>query len=295
MILNNQIYHYYLFHSFTQCISPANNYSVSASWFFSLSWCFLGFWFILSTEGSRFICFWGYLYWNLNQLQVPSVLLLTSPVKQTYLLRLLVRNCRLFKYLFLTHIQCKVRSDGYPFCKPKLVKILIFWKAVLDQCLWCISGLRYFKLTLPAALFSSHLLSVHYRAALSLTIKGTNIFPNDVYLYDGYFFWAAVHSACRCDRHCGAALPWSCYVTWKFPTSVALDFTGQPRLIPSDDLPECWRKLAVWKASTKKADLLILDIITKAQDVLQDQQYPRKYWMFSSHIFFRYYYISWHA
>lgn len=98
-----------------------------------------------------------------------------------------------------------------------------------------------------------------------------------------------------CDRHCGAALPWSCYVTWKFPTSVALDFTGQPRLIPSDDLPECWRKLAVWKASTKKADLLILDIITKAQDVLQDQQYPRKYWMFSSHIFFRYYYISWHA
>lgn len=89
-----------------------------------------------------------------------------------------------------------------------------------------------------------------------------------------------------CDSHCSAALSWSSYVTWKFPTSVALDFTGQLRLILSDDLPECWRKLAVGKASTKKADLLMLDIITTSQEVLQDHQYPLKYWMFSSHVLF---------
>lgn len=123
-----------------------------------------------------------------------------------------------------------------------------------------------------------------HRISLMLNYQGIQNFSKlCLFLWWLFLLRSNWFSLDGCDSRCGAALSWSCYVTWKFPTSMVLDFPGQLRLILSGDLPECWRKLAVWKASTKKADLL--DKITKAQDVLQEQQYPLKYCMFSSHVF----------
>lgn len=84
------------------------------------------------------------------------------------LLHLLVRHCLQIVIPNNTHLMQS---------KKWCVSFLETWACedthLLESGTWsvpvmCVSGLRYFKLTLPASLLSSHLLSVHYRAALNL-------------------------------------------------------------------------------------------------------------------------------
>lgn len=114
------------------------------------------------------------------------------------LLHLLVRHCLQIVIPNNTHLMQS---------KKWCLSFLETWACedthLLESGTWsvpvmCVSGLRYFKLTLPASLLSSHLLSVHYRAALNLIDASQSreaiFFPNDLCLYNDCLFWEPVQS-----------------------------------------------------------------------------------------------------